>query len=43
MYGSFNFDEGGREILGNFSSDFSLAVFEPQPVNFCLFLSNTCL
>ena len=34
---------GGREIFGNFSSDFSLAVFEPQPVNFCLFLSSTCL
>ena len=52
MPGSFNFDEGGAggggggwwwEILGNFSSDFSSAVFVPQTVNFCMFLSSTCL
>ena len=29
--------------MGNFSSDFFSAVFAPQPVNFCLFLSSTCL
>ena len=34
---------GGGEILGNFSSDFSSAFFVPQTVNFCMFLSSTCL
>ena len=29
--------------MGNFSSDFSSAVFVPQTVNFCMFLSGTCL